>query len=418
MQSATRELIADPRFRRFFASRFISNVGNGMQPIALAFGVLAIPGATATSLSIVLATTAVAVLLVLPFGGALADRYGAARLVGAADISISVLVITQAVLFITGTASIPVLAFLALGVGALNGLWYPAFAALTPDVVAAERLQPANALVSIAQNVGYILGASTGGAIVALAGSGVALAVDAASFVIAGLLVWSLRHLSQRRHSGESMLADIVSGWGVFTSFRWVVVVVVAFSFIVMAWHGSEQVLGPVLADEVYGGPRGWSIVLAAQAVGLLLGGVLAVRIHLTRPLLVGMLVTIALPVWQVTLALEMPLAVVSFGAFLVGTAIELFYVVWVTALQSRVPRESLSRVSSYDALGSLMLGPLGVALAGPLVGLLGLTTVFLIAAVISLAAILGALLSRSVRSLTVLPADSRAPSDSPAPSD
>ncbi len=412
MQSATRELVADPYFRRFFASRFISNVGNGMQPIALAFGVLAIPGATPTSLSIVLAATAVAVLVVLPFGGALADRYGAARLVGAADMMISALVLTQAVLFITGTASVPVLAVLALGVGALNGLWYPAFAALTPDVVAAERLQPANALVSIAQNVGYILGASTGGAIVAFAGSGVALAVDAASFIIAGLLVWSLRHLSRRRHTGESMLADIVSGWGVFISYRWVVVVVVAFSFIVMAWHGSEQVLGPVLADDVYGGPRGWSVVLAAQAVGLLLGGVLAVRLHLTRPLLVGMLVTLALPVWQVTLALEMPLAVVSLGAFLVGIAVELFYVVWVTAVQSRVPRDSLSRVSSYDALGSLMLGPLGVALAGPLVGLLGLTTVFLIAAAISAAAILGALLSRSVRNLTVLPAEAPASSD------
>jgi MFS family permease len=402
MQSATRDLISDPNFRRFFASRFISNVGNGMQPIALAFGVLAIPGATATSLSIVLAATAIAVLVVLPFGGALADRYGAARLVGAADITISLLVATQAILFITGTATVPVLAVLALGVGALNGLWYPAFAALTPDVVAPDRLQPANALVSIAQNVGYILGASAGGAIVALAGSGVALAVDSASFVIAGLLVWSLRHLSQRRHSGESMLADIISGWAVFVSFRWVVVIVVAFSFIVMSWHGSEQVLGPVLADDAYGGPRGWSIVLAAQAIGLLVGGLLAVRARFKRPLLIGMVAMIALPAWQATLAFALPLVIVSCGAFLVGIAIELLYVLWTTAVQSRVPRESLSRVSSYDALGSLMLGPLGIALAGPLVGALGLTNVFLIAAAISAAAILGSLLSRSVRNLTV----------------
>ena len=402
MQSATRDLISDPNFRRFFASRFISNVGNGMQPIALAFGVLAIPGATATSLSIVLAATAIAVLVVLPFGGALADRYGAARLVGAADITISLLVATQAILFITGTATVPVLAVLALGVGALNGLWYPAFAALTPDVVAPDRLQPANALVSIAQNVGYILGASAGGAIVALAGSGVALAVDSASFVIAGLLVWSLRHLSQRRHAGESMLADLISGWAVVVSFRWVVVIVVAFSFIVMSWHGSEQVLGPVLADDAYGGPRGWSIVLAAQAIGLLVGGLLAVRARFKRPLLIGMVAMIALPAWQATLAFALPLVIVSCGAFLVGIAIELLYVLWTTAVQSRVPRESLSRVSSYDALGSLMLGPLGIALAGPLVGALGLTNVFLIAAAISAAAILGSLLSRSVRNLTV----------------
>ena len=275
MDATTRALISDGRFRRLFASRFISNVGNGMQPIALAFGILAIPDATPTSLSIVLAAQAIAVLVVLPFGGAIADRYGAARIVGAADITISLLVAIQAILFLTSSANIVVLALLAMGAGALNGLWYPAFVGLTPDVVAEERLQPANAFVSIAQNIGFILGASAGGAIVAGAGAGVALAIDSASFLVAGSLVWSFRNISQRRHSGESMIKDIASGWGIFISYRWVVVIVVAFSFIIMSWFGSEQVLGPVLADEIYGGASGWSIVLAAQSVGLLLGGLL-----------------------------------------------------------------------------------------------------------------------------------------------
>lgn len=400
MQSATRTLLADPLFRRLFSSRFISNVGNGMQPIALAFGVLAIPGAGPTSLSIVLGATAVAVLLVLPFGGAIADRYGAARVVGAADITVSVVVLLQAILFLTSTASVPVLALLGAAVGALNGLWYPGFAALTPDVVAEEKLQPANALVSIAQNVGYILGASVGGAVVAAAGSGPALAVDAASFFIAGLLVWSLRHLSTRRHSGASMISDIVHGWGVFISYPWVVAITVAYSFIVMSWHASEQVLGPVLADDVYEGPRGWSIVLAGQAAGLLIGGLIAMRQQVRRPLLVGVLATAALPLWQVSLAFELPLLVVTATACLAGIALELAYVLWITTVQSRVPRESLSRVSSYDAFGSLMLGPVGIALAGPLVGVLGITSVFLIAALIATIAIAGALIPRSVRTL------------------
>ena len=393
-------LLHEPNFRRLVAARFISNIGNGMQPIALAFGILAIPGATPTSLSIVLATTAVAVLVVLPFGGAVADRYGAARVVGATDIVLSGFVLTQAALFLTSAASVPILALLALGIGALNGLWYPAFAALTPDVVAEEKLQPGNALVSMATNVGYIFGASVGGAIVAAAGSGAALLVDACSFLAAGALVWSLRHLSMRRDSGHSMVTDIVHGWGVFISFRWVVVVVIGFSFVIMSWHGSEQVLGPVLADEIYGGARGWSIVLAGQAIGLLLGGLLAMRLTFRRPLLVGTLATLFLPLWQLTLALELPLVIVSLAACLAGVALELLYVFWVTAMQTHIPRESLSRVSSYDAFGSLMLGPVGIALAGPLVVILGITKVLLIAAAISAIAIAAQVLSRSVRNL------------------
>ncbi|MEK9809362.1 MAG: hypothetical protein VW362_02865, partial [Candidatus Nanopelagicales bacterium] len=55
-------------YRRLFASRMISNVGNGVGVIAVAFGVLALPDGSATGLSIVLAAQAVPLVLVLPIG--------------------------------------------------------------------------------------------------------------------------------------------------------------------------------------------------------------------------------------------------------------------------------------------------------------------------------------------------------------
>ena len=64
------------------------------------------------------------------------------------------------------------------------------------------------------------------------------------------------------------------------------------------------------------------------------------------------------------------------------------------------VPREALSRVMAYDAMGSLMFGPIGLALAGPLVAVVGLQAGFLIAAGVAVVAILASLLSSSVRTL------------------
>lgn len=398
MKPSSRALLASSPYRRLFASRLISNIGNGMQPIALAFGVLAIPGADPTSLSIVLAAQAIAVVLVLPLGGAVADRVGAARVVGVADLVISLLAFTAAVLFLTHTVTVPALVVIGILMGALNGLWYPAFTALTPDVVESEHLQPANAFVSIASNVGYIAGASIGGIIVATLGSGWAIALDGVSFLVAGGLIFSIRRLSRAHVSGESVLGDIVHGWKVFISYRWVVVGVVAFSFIVMSWHGSEMVLGPVLADDIYEGARGWSIVLAGQAIGLLVGGILASRIRVARPLLIGMLTMFALPVWQLILAFELPVLMAALGAFLAGVAVEFFYVMWSTTLQRQIPRESLSRVGAYDALGSLMFGPIGLALAGPLSLLIGLQQAFFLAAAISTVAIAASLMSRALR--------------------
>ena len=402
--SQVRALFGNGRYRKLFVARTISNLGNGIAPIAIAFGVLALPDGSPTSLSIVLAAQAVPLIIVLPIGGVIADRLGRARVIAVTDLILSGIVAITAYLFATETATIPVLAVLMFFTGILNALWWPAYSGLIPDVVEDEFLQPANAYVSMASNGGLIVGAALGGVLVAAVGSGFAIAVDAVSFFVAGLLVWSFRHASQPHVSGESMLGDLAHGWRVFLSFRWVVVVVASFSIIVMALYGAEQVMGPVFAVEHYGGEkdgaRAWSLVLAVQAAGLLIGAVVASRVRIRRPMLFGMLLTLALPFWLVTLAFAAPLWVIALGSFAWGVAIELFQVLWFTALQVNVPREALSRVGSYDAMGSLMFGPIGLALAGPLIAAVGLQSGFLIAASVALLAILAALLSKSVRSL------------------
>lgn len=399
--SVNRVLWGNAYYRRLFGARTISNVGNGIMPIALAFGVLDLPGATPTSLSIVLAAQAVPLVIMLPIGGVVADRLGRARVIAVTDIVLSAFVFTVAALFFTGNATVPLLAALSFVMGILNGLWWPAMSGLVPDVMGDdEHLQPANAYISVASNGGLIAGNALGGLLVAAFGSGVAIAIDATTFLIAGLLVFTFRHVSKPNESEESMLGDLVHGWRVFITFKWVWVITLAFSFIVMVLRGAEEVMGPVLALEAYGGASGWAIVLASMSVGLLVGAVLGSRIRVGRPMVFGMLVSLVLPAWLVCLAFALPLPVVAAGAFAWGVAIELFMVLWMTALQTHVPREALSRVMAYDAMGSLMFGPIGLALAGPLVAGAGLEAGFLIAAAVALVAILVPLLSSSVRGL------------------
>ena len=403
--TSTRALLGNARFRRLFLARTISNIGNGVAPIAIAFGVLSLPGATPTSLSIVLAAQALPLVLVLPIGGVIADRLGRARVIAVTDIILSAFVMTTAVLFLTGNATIALLAILGAISGCLNALWWPAMSGMVPDVVADEHLQPANAFVSVASNGGLIAGNAIGGLLVALVGSGWAIALDSLSFLVAGALVFSMRDVSTPHRSGESTLADLAHGWRVFWSYRWVVVIVGAFSFIVMVWRGAEEVMGPVLAREIYGGAAGWALIMTFQSIGLLLGAIVASRLRVRRPLVIGLLATLALPLWLITLALELPLGWVVLGSFAFGVSLELFAVWWFTAMQTNIPREALSRVSAYDAMGSLMFGPIGLALAGPLIAGVGARAAFFIAAAVSAAAVLGALLFRSVRQLSSEPA-------------
>jgi nitrate/nitrite transporter NarK len=103
-------VVSLPAFQRLLVARTISSIGNGMAPIALAFGVLALPGATPTSLSIVLAAQAIPVVILLPFGGVIADRVGSARIIWSTDVILSAFVMTTAILLMTGHATVPILA--------------------------------------------------------------------------------------------------------------------------------------------------------------------------------------------------------------------------------------------------------------------------------------------------------------------
>lgn len=387
-------------FRRLFLSRVISSVGNGIGPIAVAFGVLGLPDGTPTDLSIVLAAQALPLVLMLPFGGVIADRLGRTRVIAATDMTLAFVVMTMGWLFISGNATVPLLAGLGVVAGLLNGMWFPAFTGLVPDVVAEEHLQTANAYVSVASNGGLIVGTSIGGLLVATIGAGPAILIDGVTFLLAGLLVLTLRHLAKPHDSGESVMTDLVHGWRVFVSYRWVVVIVGSASFIVMALRGAEEVLGPVSAKEHYNGPQGWSAVIACMAVGLLVGALVASRIRPARPFVVATLAMLAVPIWMVLLAVAAPLWLVALGAFAIGIALDLFGVLWYTVLQSEIPREALSRVSSYDALGSLMFGPLGLAVAGPLSEAVGLEAALLACAAIAAVATLGALAFPSVRGM------------------
>lgn len=405
---SVRVLASMGEYRRLFASRLISNIGNGVAPIAIAFGVLALPDGSPTGLSVVLTAQAVPAVLFLPLGGVIADRVGRPRMIGICDSIQAVVVSAIGLLFISGLATVPLLACLSVLVGVLNGLWYPAYPGLATDVVPDEHLQPANAYMSVAGNGGFVVGTALGGLLVAAIGSGWAILLDGVSFLIAGLLVFSLRRFSRPHRSGESPVRDLLDGWQVFISYRWIVAVVVGFSFIVMVMRGAEEVLGPVLANDRYGGPAGWAAILGALSVGLLLGAVIASRLRPSRPIALGMAVCFALPAWLLSLAFAAPLPVVMAFGLLWGVAIEILQVFWFTALQRNVPPESLSRVSSYDAFGSLIFGPIGLALAGPMLAFIPISEAFAICAAVAAATIAGVLLVPSVWRLRrgdVLPA-------------
>ena len=398
----TRQVLARPYVKRLFAARFISNFGNGMGPIALAFGILALPNGSANLLGLVLGTTTAIFLLVAPFGGVIADKYGRARMVGITDFLAGAVLLIQAWYFAKGDVPVAVLLLVNGAYGLFWGIFWPAFSGIIPAVVPSEGLQKGNALNQLLTNSGLIIGAAVAGILIDQYGAAITLAIDAASFMISGVMIYSFRHLTPRAaHNENTVLADLRHGWQVFISFKWIVVLVLSWSFLVMCWAAAENVLGPLIALEHLNGAKSWSLVITAESVGLIVGSIIALKIKPRYPLRFLQLSSFTLTFYIFTMAKPQSLFVIAFAAFLFGITLDLWGTFWNTAMQKKVPREALSRVASFDAMGSMMFRPIGLAIAAPLSALFGIENFLYILAGVSVVAITFSFLNNEVRNMS-----------------
>ena len=191
------------------------------------------------------------------------------------------------------------------------------------------------------------------------------------------------------RTGRASLLTELIEGWQAFTSYRWLWAIVVQFSLVNAIFSGTFGVLGPVVAARHLGGAGSWGAILAANSTGAVLGASAMVRYRPRRLLLAGNLAVAlcVLPLFALAVTRDVPLIAVAALASGVGT--EVFEVNWSVALQEQVPLNMLSRISSYDALGSNVLRPVGTSLAGPVAAALGIAATLIGGGVVTLAAVL-----------------------------
>jgi hypothetical protein len=394
-------------FRWLLAARTIATLGNAAAPIALAFAVLDLTG-SAVDLGIVVASRSVANVAVLLFGGVIADRLPKHVLLLGTSVAAAATQAAVAALVLTGSATIPLLVALSILNGAVAAVSFPASAAIVPQTVPVSQLRPANALLRLSLNGGAIVGASLGALLIAAVGPGWGLALNAASFALAGFFFAFVRspHLVPMAEGGARMppanvLRELREGWQEFTGRTWVWVVVAQFALVNAAFVGAIAVLGPLVADESFG-RASWGLIIAAETLGLALGALLALRWRPRHALGIGVgVVTVtALPIVGLALVPLVPLLVVAF--LIGGLAIEQFSVAWDQSLQQNIPTAVLARVYSYDAVGSFIAIPVGEIVVAPLAQVFGTTPVLLGCAAVIATASLAALATRSVRHLTV----------------
>jgi hypothetical protein len=202
-----------------------------------------------------------------------------------------------------------------------------------------------------------------------------------------------------------TVLSELRDGWSEVRSRTWILAIVSAFSLGLLTAFGPWMTLGPTVSIERYDTAAIYGILVSAMGAGTIAGAVIGFRWRPRYPMRTGMLLALPFPAAFGAFALGLPVAVLLPVFVLAGTGIALFDVWWHTALAQRVPPHMLSRVTSYDWMGSLALLPIGYVLAGPLGEALGATEVLGVGSAIALLALTLTFASREVRGLRAMAA-------------
>ncbi|RLV50676.1 MFS transporter [Nocardioides mangrovicus] len=390
--------IRHPAFRRLVAGASVSSLGSGVAPVALAFAVLDL-GGDATDLGIVVGLYALADVAAVVFGGVLGDRLPRTVMMVGSSALAAVSQGVAAASLIGGWSSLPLLAAVGVVNGALGALGNPSSSAITPQTVPAALLARAIAWRRIGQNLGVVVGAGLAGLLVAWAGSGWALALDAASFAWAAACFARIHVPALPATVRTGLLGEVAAGFREVMRHTWLWVLIGQAMLYHLFYGGAQGVLGPIVVGRELGRPA-WGYALSAMMVGFVVGGLLCTRWRPARPLYVGTWFLGLTAAFPLAMAWSDQLPVVLAGAFVHGFGLEVFSVGWDLSIQENVAPEKLSRVYSFDMIGSFIARPVGLALTGPVAAGVGFHAWLAVVGLVLAASVLAAVTVPDVRRL------------------
>lgn len=219
-------------------------------------------------------------LLLVPFSGAVADRFDRRKVLLITQTLLMLLAAGLGTLLVTGQAELWHLYSFALGLGVVNAFDSTSRQAFVSDLVSNNQLSNAVALNSASFNSARLVGPAVAGVLIAAIGSGWVFIINAASFLamLGALSMITTKHV--RAESGErreSQLRQLSAGFRYVMERRDILVIFVMV-FLVGAFSMNFPVMSSTMAVEFGRGAADYGLLSSILAIGSLTGALLAAR--------------------------------------------------------------------------------------------------------------------------------------------
>ncbi|MGH3150063.1 MAG: MFS transporter [Streptosporangiaceae bacterium] len=333
-------------------------------------------------------------LLSLP-AGAVVDRYDRATLMWRAQAVQALVVVAVTIAVLLRRADIAVLGVAGLLLGSAEVIFSNAAQAVLPALVPPELLPKANGSQQVSLTVGESFLGPPVGSLLFAAAAALPFGLDAGSFAGSAALVARLprTHPAPRNTKPPPIRAQIAEGLRWLAGHRLLRVVAVLLGIYNFANQMGQAILVLLATQTLHVSARGYGLLLAASAVGSVIGGL--VNPVLTRRL--GLLPSLVLPAVVDAAAFvgiglaPGPLVVAALLA-VQGFSVTMWNVVTVSLRQQIVPGHLLGRVNSVYRMLGWGLMPLGALAGGFVAHAAGLRAPYVVAGLLCLLSVLAAL--------------------------
>jgi len=362
--------------RGWLALRALSDAGDQIWTIALAW--TAVHVATPAAAGLVVAAGTVPRALVLLLGGVVADRYAARRvmlLANGARIAVLVAVVARVAL---GPPSLPVLLVAAVAFGLADAVYEPSASTISRQLVRPADLPAYTGLGQTLSRLGSMGGAAAGGFVVAAWGLGGSAALDALTFmgVVVFLVVWLRPRYPLPRAVAEPALRSIQRGFAHLRAEPLTRTLVIALSGLNLFVGPAEGVGLALRAREEGWGAGSVGVFLALLGGGAALGSLAMVR-WAPRREATAAFVWLAVQGVAIVLLGVGPRWLTGAAAFAIGVTAGVASVLLSAVFQATVDGAYFGRMAAMQRLGDDVLMPAAMAGFGALATVASLPVAF-----------------------------------------
>ncbi|HUR16894.1 MAG TPA: MFS transporter [Candidatus Limnocylindrales bacterium] len=417
MSSPSRSPLAVRDFRLLWFGESVSVLGDQFALVALPWLALLLTGSP-LALGTVLALMAVPRAVLMIVGGAYVDRLSPRTVMLVSNGVRLVAVALLGGIVLAGAAQLWMLYIFALVFGIADAFFYPAHTAIVPDLVSSDQLQRANGIAQGTAQLSVLIGPALAGIAIAglssaqagpgLTGVGVALLIDALTFLVSlGALALIKPRPAHPGANDTSVVTQIREGIAFAWQAKALRVVMLLSMLLNFLITGPFEVGIPVLAfSRLPEGAAAFGLMNAGFGAGSVLGLIAATMLPALPKAHFGtvMLLLIASTgVAIVAMAFATSTLHAIAVAVVIGSILGYTNVSFLTWLQRRIPRALMGRVMSLLMFSSIALVPISMAIAGALVEI-SLEGLFVVAGVGMALITLLALFSRNVRQMGLEP--------------